>query len=221
MKKERVILMGLILLSTSTLYAQNPISEGTITYNIVIKSKDNQTKNTGGINGATNTIYFKGMLTRTDMSSSLGNETIIHNAKTGEAVILKEYSGQKLMISLTRENWVAKNKKYDAVSFVTTSETKNIEGYKCKKAVGKLNDGSAIVVYYAADLIVMNKDFNQAFKNLPGLPLEYELETEKLIFKYTISKFDFTVVPATKFDFPKTGYRVMTYDENQQGKKQI
>ena len=173
----------------------------------------------GGLNGAKTIIYLKGGLCRTDMNSSLGNETTIYNSKIGNAVILKEYSGQKLMITLTKENWEAKNKKFIGINFENTTETKVIEGYNCKKAIAKLNDGSTITVYYTPDLIAMNKEYSQLFKNLPGFPMEYELETEKLIFKYTISKIDFSPLPASKFDFPKSGYRVMTYDENKRESK--
>ena len=148
------------------------------------------------------------------MTSSLGTETTIYNAKIGNAVILKEYSGQKLMITLTKENWEARNKKFDGITFENAAETKVIEGYNCKRAFAKLKDGSSVSVYYTPDLISMNKEYNQAFKNLPGFPMEYEFETEKLIFKYHLSKIDFSPLPVSKFDFPKSGYRIMTYDEN-------
>lgn len=199
--------------------AQNSFSEGTITYDISIMPKQNQGKATTGLGGATNTIYVKGVLARTEMASALGNETVIQNSKTGEAVILKEYSGQKLMITLTKENWIEKNKKYRTVSFQLTNETKTINGYNCKKAIGKLKDSSSIVVYYAPALTIMNKEFNPVFTNLTGFPMEYELQTEKLIFNYKISKIDFGSVPASKFDAPKSGYRTMTFDENQKEKK--
>jgi hypothetical protein len=38
-------------------------------------------------------------------------------------------------------------------------------------------------------------------------------------YKYTVSKINFEPVPSSKFDFPKTGYRIMTYEENQQMRK--
>ena len=217
MKRLRLTVLGFIQLVCLHTYAQKTISEGTITYDILIQPKNSEAKNTAGLNGAKTTIYLKGALTRTDMTTALGNETTIYNAKIGNAAILKEYSGQKLMITLTKENWESRNKKYEGIVFENTNETKVIDGYNCKRAFAKLADGSSVSVYFTSDLTSINKDFIQVFKNLPGFPMEYEFETQKLIFKYRIAEIDFTPVSSSKFDFPKSGYRVMTYDENKKG----
>lgn len=218
----RLVALGFMLMMGVAAYAQKTISEGTFTYDILIKPKNNTAQPTGNLNGAKTTIYIKGGLSRMDMVSALGAETTIYNAKIGNAIILKEYSGQKLMITLTSENWQSKNKKFEGIVFENTAETKVIEGYNCKRAFAKLSDGSSISVYYTPDLIVMNKEYSQAFKSLQGFPLEYEFTSDKLVFNYRISSIDFDPVPSSKFDFPKSGYRVMTYDENkrEQGKGQ-
>lgn len=218
MKIKGLIALGFLLISGIGSYAQKTISEGTIVYNIFIQPKNSGAKANSGLAGAKSTVYLKGSLSRTDMTSSLGTETTIYNAKVGNAVILKEYSGQKLMITLTKENWLTSNKKFDGINYQSTPETKVIEGYDCKRAAAKLNDGSTISVYYTIALAPINKEYNQAFKALPGFPLEYEFETEKLIIKYQFSSIDFGPLTSAKFDFPKSGYRVMTYDENKIGK---
>lgn len=217
MKGIRKIAIGFLLLVGSVSYGQRTISEGTVTYDITIQPKNVETKVNSALNGAKNTVYLKGGLSRIDMTSSLGTETTIYNAKAGNSVVLKEYSGQKLMITLTKENWDARNKKFEGILFKTGTETKTIEGYECKKAVAQLKDGTVITVYYTPDLIAMNKEYNQAFKNLPGFPISYEFETDKIVFKYQLSQIDFSPVSASKFEFPKAGYRVMTYDESKKG----
>jgi GLPGLI family protein len=198
--------------------AQKTISEGTITYDIQVEPKQKDAKSAGALKGAKTVVYLKGGMSRTDMTSSLGTETTIYNAKTGNAAILKEYSGQKLMITLTKENWEARNKKFEGIRFENAPETKQVNNYNCKRAVGKLKDGSTISVYYSPDLVALNKDYNLVFSNLPGFPMEYELETDKLVFRYVVSGIDLSPLPASRFDFPKSGYRVMTYDENKSGK---
>jgi len=218
MKVKRLIALGFLSVPGIISYAQKTISEGTIIYDIFIQPKNSGVKVSSGLAGAKSTVYLKGSLSRIDMSSSLGIETTIYNAKMGNAVILKEYSGQKLMITLTKENWLASNKKFDGITYQNTPQTKVIDGYDCKSAIAKLNDGSTISVYYTSALSPINKEYNQAFKSLPGFPLEYEFETDKLIIKYRFSNIDFGPLPSAKFDFPKSGYRVMTYDENKMGK---
>ncbi|HEY0751279.1 MAG TPA: hypothetical protein VGD26_08990, partial [Chitinophagaceae bacterium] len=105
-------------------------------------------------------------------------------------------------------------KKNEGVEFTYTDETKNILGYKTKKAIGKLSDGTNFTVWYTTDLVPENKDFQNANKNLPGLAMEYESNVGNFKVTYTVSKISFNPVPASKFDLPKTGYRVMTYDES-------
>ncbi|MEO6720952.1 MAG: hypothetical protein ABIN67_11305 [Ferruginibacter sp.] len=210
----------LLLSISNSIDAQKTISEGTFVYDITIQSKNSKAKPAGGLNGAKTNIYLKGGLSRTEMASALGNETTIYNSKVGNAVILKEYSGQKLMITLNKDNWAERNKKFDGINFEKSSETKIIENYNCKKATAKLSDGSLLTVFYTPDLVLLNKDFNRAFENLPGFPVEYEYETDKMIFKYTLSQIDLNPVAAAKFDFPKSGYRVMTYNENKEAKKE-
>ncbi len=218
MKKSTLGTVILLLFISVLSFAQKTISEGTIVYNISMQSANKESLN-NSLNGASVTVYLKGALSRTDMVSNLGNEKTIHDTKTGSAVILKEYSGQKLMITLTKANWQSKNKKTDGIIFNTVNETKEILNYQCSKATAKLNDGTVVTVFYTKDLNALNKEYAPAFKNLPGLPMQYEFESGKLKFVYTVAKIDFNAIPIAKFEIPKSGYRVITYDENQQGKK--
>ena len=209
----------LLVISAFGVSAQKAIAEGTIVYDMVIQVGNTVPQKGDALDGASTTVYLKGNNSRTDMISALGNETTIHNAKSGNAVILKEFSGQKLMIKLTKENWDVKNKALLGTSFVLTNETKTILGYSCKKAIAKMADGKSFSVYYAPDIAVANKEYDPTFINLPGLAMEYEIESGKMKFKYTVSKISFDQVLVSKFDFPTSGYRMMTYEENQQMKK--
>ncbi len=213
------LLVFTLILQVLPARAQKIISEGTITYDITVRTANKEPQMADALDGATSTVYIKGSLSRTDMTSALGNEKTIHDARKGNAVVLKEYSGQKLMITLTKGNWDAKNRRYEGVKFTSSKETKIISDYTCTKATAILKDGSSILVYYANDLNVMNKEYDNTFKDLPGLPMEYIFETDKMKFIYTVSKIDFSPVPLSKFDYPKSGYRIITYDENRQGKK--
>ncbi len=211
MNNVRVFVMFCALLGTSiAAYAQRSIAEATIVYDIKADA----------FNGtATSTVYLKGNNTRTEMFSTLGKETTIFNSKTNSAVILKEFSGQKLMITLTKENWKAKNIQYSNIKFELTNDTKVIGGYNTKKAIGRMADGKTFEVYYAPDLVPSNKEYDPTFNNLPGLAIQYEIESGKIKFKYTLSKINYDAVQVSLFDFPTAGYRVMTYEENQNLKK--
>lgn len=199
--------------------AQKVITEGTIVYNMEIRPGNGTSLQNGLVTGASNTVYVKGNNSRVDMISSLGNETTIHDAKLGNAVILKEFSGQKLMIRLNHENWITKNSSYNNIKFDLLDETKKIAGYSCRKALAKMTDGKTFIVYYTTELTVANKEYNPTFTNLPGLAMEYEIESGNMIFRFTVSKISLEPVQISKFDFPRAGYRVMTYEENMQMRK--
>lgn len=220
MKQSFVLLATALFLLHPSAWAQKTIAEGTLQYDISIQPLSGTNGTGGSLQGAGATFYVKGVYSRADMFSSLGNEKTIHDARQGTAVMLKEYSGQKLMITLTRENWTEKNRQSEGITFTDQPETKEIAGYSCQKAVAKLNDGSSITTFYTRDLQVANREYNPLFKNLKGVPLYYEVESGKLKFIYSLRSIDFGTIPLSRFDLPKAGYRVMTYDENkQEGKK--
>ncbi len=201
-------------------FAQKIISEGTIVYDVVIQTGKNEPQKGDALQGgATATIYLKGNNSRTDMISALGKEITIYNSKTDNAVILKEFSAQKLMIKLTKENWKSKNKMYNDIKFELTNEMKTIAGYNTRKAIATMADGKSFIVYYAPDLVPANKGYDATFTKLPGLAIQYEIESGKMKFNYTISKISFDPVLVSQFEFPTSGYRVMTYDESQKMKK--
>jgi GLPGLI family protein len=199
--------------------AQRNIAEATLVYDMVIQTGSNAPQPGDALAGATTTIYLKGNNSRTDMASTLGKEVTIFNSKTDNAVILKEFSGQKLMITLNKENWKAKNKMYSNIKFEITNETKAIAGYNTKKAIARMDNGKTFEVYYTPDLVASNKEYDLTFSNLPGLAVQYEIESGKMKFRYTLAKINYDPVPVSLFDFPTSGYRVMTYEENQNLKK--
>lgn len=77
-----------------------------------------------------------------------------------------------------------------------------------------MKDGSTFVVYYTSDIIPENREYDYMFKNLNGLPLEWELVQGKLKIKYTLSKINLNPIPVSRFDIPKSGYRELTYEES-------
>jgi hypothetical protein len=95
----------------------------------------------------------------------------------------------------------------------------SIAGYTCKKATATAPDGKNYTVYFDPSVILANKTYNNAFPQLQGLPVQYELQSGNLTFKYTLSKNSADAVAINKFETPKAGYRIMTFEENQQLKK--
>lgn len=214
------MLFWLLFLGHSTLlYAQKQFSEGTLQYQIQILSNE-AGKAAAPIATATLQVYLKAMQSRTEMTSNLGTETTLFDQRQGKAAILKDYSGQKLMITLTRSNWAQKNAVFHNLKFNTSNaEEVKIGGYNCQTATAATADGHNITVYYLPEYQLANVSYNNAFSLLPGIPVRYELNAGNLLFQYELTAMSADPVPAARFDFPKTGYRIMSYEESQQIKK--
>ncbi len=210
------VVLALVFANTNA-DAQKKLTEATISYDIVINTNNTTPQVADLLDGAVSVIYLKGTSSRSEMISSLGTQSTIIDGKTGNVTILKDYGEQKYMIKMTPAEWKASNKKYEGSTFTYEEEYKAIAGYNCQKAIGKLADGSTFTVYFTKDLVPVNKDFQYLNKNLPGLAMQYEAVMGNQKVTYTVSSINFNLVPAAKFDLPKTGYRVMNYEETKGG----
>ena len=209
-----ITLVFILFAAAMPAMAQKRLTEATISYDIVINTSNNAPQAADLLDGATSIIYLKGNSSRSEMISSLGTQATIIDGKTGDVTILKDYGEQKYMIKMTPANWMESNKKYEGITFTYENEFKTIAGYNCQKAVGKLADGSSFTVYFTKDLVPVNKDFQYLNKNLPGLAMQYEASMGKLMVTYTVANINFNPVPQAKLDLPRSGYRVMTYEES-------
>ncbi|TMI95089.1 MAG: hypothetical protein E6H06_07605 [Bacteroidetes bacterium] len=213
MKGKIVIVFGFALFSFIQTFAQRKFSEGSIVYNVTVNTNDPNPKLADGFDGATNTIYIKGKLSRSELVSVYGTQSTIIDGRTGKVTVLKEYGDKKYMINMTPADWIEANQKYDSVSFTYENDYKTIAGYNCQKAIGKLKNGESFTVYFTKELIPESRDFQYSNRSLPGIALEYESTLSKNKVTFSASKISFDPVPVAKFDLPKSGFRVMTYQE--------
>ena len=200
-------------------FSQKVFNEGLLVYNISIASVKGENPVGGSLNGAVLSVFLTKEKSRTEMVSTPGTESAVYDASAGKGFILKEYSAQKLMITTTADNWLQKNRINNSLNFKTESGTQVINNYTCKKAVATSADGKLYTVYFDPSVIIANKTYNNAFPQLGGLPVRYELQSGNLIFKYDLVKYSTENIFPAKFDAPKTGFRVMSFEENQQLKK--
>lgn len=193
--------------------AQKSLSTGTIKYNVDIESAKSGTPKMSNFSF---TVFLTANKSRTDVISNLGTESTVYDASLNKGFILKEYSGQKLMITATRQNWVDKNKANNDLNFIMEEGITVISGYTCKKASAVGQDGKKIIVFFTTSVTLANDNYNGSFPQLQGLPVKYEVSNGNLTLTYTLDTVSFDAVPGSTFAAPTQGYRVMTYDENRQ-----
>ncbi|HET7003254.1 MAG TPA: hypothetical protein VFI33_18150 [Puia sp.] len=206
---HRWLLAGIILLPFFG-SSQKRLGDLTLVYNSTITN----TQDTSRKISSTTSFFIKGNLSRSEVASNLFSSVTIYDSKNGSGVLLKEVNGQKLLIRMNEENWNQKNRRYANLNFTKTNESKSIAGYFCSQAKASTTDGFDITVFYTRDLIPENKLYDPPFKNLDGLPLEYELTKGNLHIKYSLVSISLNPVPASKFDIPTSGYRELTYEES-------
>jgi len=206
----------IILLLPFVGFSQKRLGDLTLVYNSTITN----TKDSSRKISSTTSFFIKGNLCRSEVISNLFSSVTIYDSKTGSGVLLKEVNGQKLLIRMNEDNWNQKNSRYANLNFTKTNESKSIAGYFCSQAKASTPDGFDITVFYTRDLIPENKFYDPPFKNLEGLPLEYELTKGDLHIKYTLVSINLNPVPASKFDIPTSGYRELTYEESLKMKTQ-
>jgi hypothetical protein len=214
-----ISLLFILNVLSATVFAQKTLTDVTIKYKINIESTKGEKAVPSALNGALVTLYLTKDKSRLQQESTVGSETSMYDAKAGKGFILKEYSAQKLMITVTSDNWAQKNNTNRSLKFTEQPGITNINGISCKKATATNTDGKNYTVFYDPSNILANTTYNNAFPQIEGMPVQYELQSGNLIFKYTLESFTTEPLAANKFDAPKAGFRTMTYEENQQLKK--
>ncbi len=193
-------------------FAQKVINEAVLKYDVAMRSTSNpkQFENTS-LN-----IFIKGKQSRSEVNSSVGNEISIFDSNAGTGAIIKEYSGQKLLILLNRDNWNARNNQFRLLTFTESGEMKKINSYQCIKTTASLPDGEKLTVYYSPDYLFSNNEYSYALPGIKGMPVEFELTSGQINLTYKLKEFNFesSAVSNSLFELPKSGnYRTMSYEE--------
>ena len=82
----QVLLIGLFF--SAPAFAQKKLTEGTISYDIVINTGSEKPKNEDYLDGTTVANYIKGNKSRSEMVSPLGTLTTIHNPNNSKDSIV-------------------------------------------------------------------------------------------------------------------------------------
>ncbi len=214
MKFHKLIVLALSFAVVFNTYAQKAFNEGTLVYNMSVETGSDAPKMADMLDGATTTVFIKGKQSRVELVSGLGSEASIYNGTNQTGFIIKDYSGQKLLTTLTQKDWESNNLKYEGIVFEKTGETSVISGFSCQKANAKLKNGTAFIVWYTTDVNLGNKDYDPQFKTLPGLAVQYEMTLGKMKLKFTLTKVSYDGISSSKFEIPKAGYRIRTFEES-------
>lgn len=151
-------------------------------------------------------VYIKGNVCKTIFKTPELTQTLIFNTQHDTATIIKEIGLNKLLQYI----------KYDPLSSANLVSSKKkdslnlILDYSCEAITLNWSDGTAMDVFFTKAIIPTVTVYEQAFKEIPGLVLAYQLHTidgSKIL--YTATKVDFSPITLNVFEVNKTLYQLI------------
>ncbi len=187
---------------------QRIVAECTVVYKV--ESQDASGASMG--QKAIKTVYIKSNNARIDLVATAYSQTTIFNKTTATATVLRSFGDDKYMTPLNAQQWRKVNLELDSIQMQITSDSVSILDYTCKKAVLQLKDGAQVIVYFTSAIMPSVREYEYMFKDIPGFVLGYEMQDGagvKKVFRATQINL-YNPVPASKFDIPTKGYRIIT-----------
>ena len=149
-------------------------------------------------------IFIKGNSCKTVLKTPQLTQTLIFNTQQDTAIILKEIGLNKLLqyilyTSISPVNLVAAKK---------NGLINSILNYPCASITLTWADGNTMDVVYTTDILPTVTVYEQAFKEIPGLVLNYQLTTkEGNRILYTATKVDLSPITLNVFEVNKNNYQ--------------
>jgi GLPGLI family protein len=188
--------------------------EGVITYKVDVDAVELDPMSKSMIENMQILVYIKGDKSRMEQDMGMMKTTVISDGKAKTAVSLLDIMGQKLMVKTSAEEVAKEETKAGETSYKYTNETKEIAGYKCKKAEATSPESEEPLTIYYTEEIPVNQGSSQ-FKGLKGFPLQYEVNQGGMKMVVTAHSVKTEKVPDSKFAIP-ADYKEVSKEELQQ-----
>ncbi|HXC03191.1 MAG TPA: DUF4412 domain-containing protein [Bacteroidia bacterium] len=195
-------------LLTTTLFAQAQKNfEGSMVFTMDISGEGLPPEAKQMMEGSEMRIYMKAEKCRIDMKMAMQNTITLSDAKAKSSYVLMDMMGQKIKMITTPDL----STKQPDVTVKETTETKEIAGYKCKKAEVTAANQEPIIVYYTEE--IANNGFNTQVKGIKGYPLQFETTQGGMKISYTAKTVTKEKIDDSKFVVDDKEYKVMTREE--------
>lgn len=155
-------------------------------------------------------LYVKGKKTRIEQNTMGGSNITIMDSETGKGYMVMNAMGQKAAYEL--ESGVEKKDTSKLPTVTYKDETKEIAGYKCKKAELKYDgEEEAMTIWYTEEITDV---YNQQYSGMgiKGSVLEYTVAANGMVMTMTVSDIKKEKVSDDKFSVPE-GYEIKPYSE--------
>lgn len=223
LKKNLLLLFTVAALSLFTKTTAQQHQPLTIVYEITVKKNKNKAGIEETYNGGTKALFITGTKARIRLTTLMRIQSIFLEYDTAikKATVIKESGKRKYLFHLTNDQWNQYNKKYDSVNCDTSfTDSANINGYPCRKAVIKTGDDDEITVFYTDSIKINNSLIEPAFRCIKGVVLQYETTTRKGIVQFTAKEISNTEIDKKIFIIPSKNVVVKKYNPNKKPLKE-
>jgi len=218
LKNLKLGLIAFICLGSSfAANAQKAIKEGTITYAVEYDLPADQ-QSMAAMLPTEYKIEFKGDMSRFKMDMGMFATSVIYNDATKEMMSLTEIPMQnkKIAVKMNKDQ----SKKMQELQagekdfeIQTTTETKQIAGYNCKKYIFKDKiSGESMDVWATTDITIPENTFSAALTGLKGFPVQFENNARGMKSKLTLKNIKEESVSAIDMTIPD-GFETMTFED--------
>ncbi|TNF23639.1 MAG: DUF4412 domain-containing protein [Bacteroidetes bacterium] len=186
--------------------------EGTVTYGLEYQDLPPEMAMMEAMLPDEMTTQIKGDKTRIEQSLGMGmSQVTIMDTKKESGVLLMDMMGKKMAVEMSKEEAEKMNKgqKAEKPEFKYLDETKEIAGYKCKKAIASVKGAGEMVVYYTEEL---PSGMSKHYEGLKGFPLEYTIDAGQFKLKMTAKSVKKETLGADLFAIP-SDFEKMTFSE--------
>lgn len=206
--KKLLTLFSLFLMLSGVALAQ---FEGIITYSVEMEGLPPEAAAMMGDMEVK--MFYKGNKTRTETTNAMTSSTTVNDNDSKESFTLMDIMGEKYMIKGDKED-KNKNVTEPEIKYID-GETKEIAGYKCKKAeiIMKDKDGKAMSMFIWYTDEIKARSTRKEYKGLNGFPLQMTIKERGFKQTLTAKKVSKETVSDNVFMAPKDGYKVTTWEE--------
>ncbi len=173
-------------LSVSSLYSQNLFS-GRIEYKMTYPGSQIDLATLEQLPERAK-IVAKREMVRTEMEAGELTQIKIADSENKTVTTILEILHEKYVIHKSPEDIKEEIRELPEHEIIFTDETKEILGYKCKKAEAivydQFGEKSKIDIYYTEEIPGEPFNFDLPYNEIPGLMLEYEIRTGDLNMRY-------------------------------------
>ena len=215
--KKILFSMAMVVLSTLSLTAQ--ITEGSIKYNVEVSSTNPELEmQLAMLQGSTFALFFQGDLTRSEMNmGSMMKIVTITNVKEENSLMLMSGMMGNTAVRMSADDLKKGEEKVEETEITFADETKEIQGYECKKAISTNEEGQESVIWYTEEIEVNKLGQNYLNNQVPGFPMEFEINQGEVKMTMVSSEFSKKLdKKKAKEMFDTTipeGYKEMTPEE--------